>query len=76
MQVRLYFPQLGHPGFGIFRALVRDSYDKASEPNTRTFLDSDGLIGQVVRNQSTPALDEGATLLQVGFEGHKKGVSA
>lgn len=65
LQIRLYFPQLGHPGFDIIRALVRDSYDEGSEPATRTFLDSDGLIGQVLRNQTTPALDNGATLLQV-----------
>ena len=64
-QIRLYFPQLGHSGFGIIRALVRDSYDRGSGPSTRTFLDSDGLIGQIVRNQTTPELDSGAALLQV-----------
>ncbi len=64
MQIRLYFPQLGHPGFGIIRALVRDSYDSGLEPDTQTFLDSDGLIGQVLRNQTSTALEVGAALLQ------------
>lgn len=65
MQMRIYFPQLGHVGFGVIRALVRDSLDVSSPLEPLTFLDSDGMIGQVLRNQSSAALEQGATLLQV-----------
>lgn len=46
------------------RALVKDSTDNGTAPDMQTFLDSDGKIGQLVRNATSPALQEGASLLQ------------
>ena len=65
VQIRVYFPQLGHPGYGVVRSLVRDSLDESSTPEAQTFLDSDGLIGQVLRNETSAALEKGQAMLQV-----------
>lgn len=65
MQIRIYFPQLGHPGFGLLRALVKDSTDRNTGPEGQTFLDSDGFVGRLMRNQSSPSLKSIAAKLQV-----------
>ncbi|KAL3149191.1 hypothetical protein ABBQ32_002019 [Trebouxia sp. C0010 RCD-2024] len=41
-QIRLYFPETGHPAYGILRALVKDSSDTA---NVTSHTDSDGRVG-------------------------------
>jgi hypothetical protein len=41
LQVQIYFPELGHPAFGVVRAIVKDSSD-AADASSQTFLDSDG----------------------------------
>lgn len=42
MQIRLYFPETGHPAYGILRALVKDSTNIANAPS---HTDSDGRVG-------------------------------
>lgn len=41
MQIRLYFPETGHPAYGILRAIVKDSN---KTDNTTSYLDSDGQV--------------------------------
>ena len=47
MQVRVYFPETGHPAYGILRSIVKDSTDTA---NTSSYLDSDGRVGASYNN--------------------------
>lgn len=42
MQIRLYFPEIFHPAYGVLRALVKDSDSTA---NIASHLDSDGRVG-------------------------------
>ena len=42
MQIRLYFPEIFHPAYGVLRALVKDSTDIAS---IASHVDSDGQVG-------------------------------
>ena len=44
MQIRLYFPEIFHPAYGVLRALVKDSNDTA---NTASHVDSDGQVGHI-----------------------------
>ena len=44
-QVQLYFPQIGHPAYGIVRGIVKDSTDFYQGLSSVTFLDSDGKVG-------------------------------
>ena len=44
VQVQLYFPQIGHPAYGIVRAIVKDSTDFYQGLSSVTFLDSDGKV--------------------------------
>ena len=48
-QVHIYFPEIGHPAFGIVRAIVKDSLDVDFGLASETFLDSDGQVGLVAR---------------------------
>ena len=41
MQIRLYFPETGHPAYGILRAIVKDSNNTN---NITSYLDSDGQV--------------------------------
>ena len=45
LQVQLYFPQVGHPAYGIVRGIVKDSTDFYQGLSSVTFLDSDGKVG-------------------------------
>ena len=56
VQVRLFFPELGHPAFGVIRAIVKDSADAYNATGAESFLDSDGEVGQLTRDAITPAL--------------------
>ncbi len=49
MQVQLYFPQIGHPAYGIVRGIVKDSTDFYQGLSSVTFLDSDGKVGHYCR---------------------------
>ena len=44
VQVQLYFPQFGHPAYGIVRGIVKDSTDFYQGLSSVTFLDSDGKV--------------------------------
>lgn len=44
MQIRLYFPEISHPQYGVLRALVKDSTDTA---NVASHVDSDGQVGHI-----------------------------
>ena len=44
VQVQLYFPQFGHPAYGIVRAIAKDSSDYYEGLSSITFLDSDGRV--------------------------------
>lgn len=44
LQVHIYFPEIGHPAFGIVRAIVKDSLDVNFGLASQTFLDSDGQV--------------------------------
>ncbi|DBA77316.1 TPA: hypothetical protein ACH3X2_000838 [Trebouxia sp. C0005] len=41
-QIRLYYPETGHPAYGVIRALVKDSTDTS---NRGSYTDSDGRVG-------------------------------
>ena len=47
MQVQLYFPQFGHPAYGIVRAIAKDSSDYYEGLSSITFLDSDGRVRHI-----------------------------
>ena len=47
VQVQLYFPQFGHPAYGIVRAIVKDSSDDYEGLSSITFLDSDGRVKHI-----------------------------
>lgn len=66
VQIRIYFPQLGHPAFGVVRALVKDATEQDTAAPGQTFLDTDGNIGQLTRNTTSAALRGGSASLQVG----------
>lgn len=42
VQIRLYYPETGHPAYGVIRALVKDSTDTS---NRGSYTDSDGRVG-------------------------------
>ena len=42
LQIRLYYPETGHPAYGVIRALVKDSTDTS---NRASYTDSDGRVG-------------------------------
>eukprot|EP00884_Botryococcus_braunii_P015271 jgi/Botrbrau1/2427/Bobra.0395s0049.1 len=65
-QVRLYFPEMGHPAFGVVRSIVKDSTDIDRGSASIVFVDSDGQIGSTTRNSTSPALEAGQTVLQDG----------
>ena len=47
VQVQLYFPQFGHPAYGIVRAIAKDSSDYYEGLSSITFLDSDGRVKHI-----------------------------
>lgn len=47
VQVQLYFPQFGHPAYGIVRAIAKDSLDYYEGLSSITFLDSDGKVKHI-----------------------------
>ena len=56
VQVQLYFPQFGHPAYGIVRAIAKDSSDYYEGLSSITFLDSDGRVKQILQLTSAIAL--------------------
>ena len=44
-QVQIYFPQEGHPAYGLARAYVRDDNDVYTGTESQGYIDSDGQIG-------------------------------
>ncbi|KAK9839475.1 hypothetical protein WJX81_004373 [Elliptochloris bilobata] len=44
-QVHIYLPDAGHPAHGLVRVIAKDSNDAFTGPISRTWLDSDGLVG-------------------------------
>lgn len=54
LQVRLYFPEVGHPAFGVIRAIVKDSTDVDRGTPSIVFVDSDGQVASTSRNASSP----------------------
>lgn len=64
-QVKLYFPEAGYPGFGLIRAMVKDSTDAYQEGASRVWLDSDGLVGVSAdeRNEQSKQLAAGQVLV-------------
>ena len=44
MQIRLFYPELDHPAFGVIRAIAKDNTDTETGPSASVFLDSDNLV--------------------------------
>lgn len=44
MQIRMFYPELDHPAFGVVRAIVKDNTDTETGPSAAVFLDSDNLV--------------------------------
>lgn len=44
VQIRLFYPELLHPAFGVIRSIVKDSTDTETGDSAVVFLDSDGLV--------------------------------
>lgn len=44
VQIRLFYPELLHPAFGVIRSIVKDSTDTETGDAAVVFLDSDGLV--------------------------------
>ncbi|EIE21984.1 hypothetical protein COCSUDRAFT_56427 [Coccomyxa subellipsoidea C-169] len=66
-QIRMFFPELLHPAFGVIRAIAKDTTDTETEDSAVVFLDSDGLVGALTRNASEPSpTDAGRGILQDG----------
>lgn len=40
-QVRMFYPELQHPAFGVIRAILKDSTDNMTGTPSLVFLDSD-----------------------------------
>ena len=45
MQIRLFFSEASTPGFGLVRAIVKDSNDVYQSKASNVWVDSDGLVG-------------------------------
>ncbi|CAK0785312.1 hypothetical protein CVIRNUC_008519 [Coccomyxa viridis] len=65
-QIRLFYPELDHPAFGVIRAIAKDNTDTETGPSASVFLDSDNLVGQLVRNFTDQAVALGQVILQDG----------
>ena len=49
MQVRIFYPEVGHPAFGAVRAIVKDSTDNETGAASLVFLDSDNQVSLLYR---------------------------
>jgi hypothetical protein len=47
LQIRFFYPELLHPAFGVFRAIVKDSTDTETGNSAVVFLDSDDEVPAV-----------------------------
>ncbi|KAK9823790.1 hypothetical protein WJX72_005525 [[Myrmecia] bisecta] len=65
-QIRLFYPEMSHPVFGVVRAIVKDSLSANLGAPSQSFLDSDGLVGALTRPATFPARQAGQLLLQDG----------
>ena len=43
MQIRLFYPELDHPAFGVMRAIAKDGTDTETGSSAVVFLDSDNM---------------------------------
>ena len=51
MQIRIFYPELDHPAFGIMRAIAKDGTDTETGSSGIVFLDSDNMVS-LVHNSS------------------------
>lgn len=54
MQIRLYFPEVSHPQYGVLRALVKDADDTA---NIASHVDSDAQVGHISATADSQPFD-------------------
>lgn len=65
-QVQIYFPEIGHPAYGIGRTYVRDSNDFYTGPASEGYIDTDGYVAyDGTRSGPFPLLDGGWHMLTV-----------
>lgn len=44
MQIRVFYPELDHPAFGVMRAIAKDGTDTETGSSSVVFLDSDNMV--------------------------------
>ena len=55
MQIRLFYPELDHPAFGVIRAIAKDNTDTETGPSASVFLDSDNLVRIIICSKTIAA---------------------
>ena len=44
LQIRMFYPELDHPAFGVIRSIAKDNTDTETGPSSAVFLDSDNMV--------------------------------